>query len=311
MMAWRPLRKVGVLVVAAFVLAGSTGCEFEDIFGPRVESSLVRTASFVVASELTIDAETANGAVQLRGVEGQEDVQVRITLRSRGKTLEEANARLEKIVVHAEQEGSRVVLRYAANEQDSDVRRYSGVEFDVTLPGTADAHVETSNGAVRVERVRGDLDLTTSNGKVVVEGFAGDVGARTSNGAIAVDGGKGALRLETSNGRIEISNVEAIVDAKTSNGAIVFSGRPLDGAHHLSSSNGRISVRVPGTASIRFVARTSNSTISSSLPLAGDVTGRAWDAVLNAPAAATLTVETSNGSIDLDALLEAVLLPES
>jgi DUF4097 and DUF4098 domain-containing protein YvlB len=301
MMAWRPLRKVGVLVVAAFVLAGSTGCEFEDIFGPRVESSLVRTASFVVASELTIDAETANGAVQLRGVEGQEDVQVRITLRSRGK----------KIVVHAEQEGSRVVLRYAANEQDSDVRRYSGVEFDVTLPGTADAHVETSNGAVRVERVRGDLDLTTSNGKVVVEGFAGDVGARTSNGAIAVDGGKGALRLETSNGRIEISNVEAIVDAKTSNGAIVFSGRPLDGAHHLSSSNGRISVRVPGTASIRFVARTSNSTISSSLPLAGDVTGRAWDAVLNAPAAATLTVETSNGSIDLDALLEAVLLPES
>ncbi len=298
-MAWRRLRKVGALVAAAFVLAGSMGCELEDVFGPRVESSLVRTASFVVAGELAIDAESVNGAISLHGVEGQSDVQVRMTLRSRGTTVEEANARLEKIVVHAEQDGDRIVLRYAASEQDADVRRYSGVEFDVTMPDTADVQVQTSNGAVRVAAVRGTLDLVTSNGAVVVEDFAGGVTASTSNGEIVVLRGEGELRLKTSNGRIRIGEVAGAVDAETSNGEIAYSGSPADGSHRLRSSNGRITAHVPEGTSLHIVARTHNAAITSSLPLVGDVEGRTWDAVLNPPAAATLTIETSNGAIHL------------
>ncbi|MDD5646696.1 MAG: DUF4097 family beta strand repeat-containing protein [Candidatus Bipolaricaulis sp.] len=308
-MAWRRLRKVGVLVAAAFVLAGSTGCELEDILGPRVESSLVRTASFVVVGDPAIDVESANGAISLHGVEGQSDVEVRMTLRSRGTTLEQANDRLGRIVVHAEQEGGRIVLRYVASQQDADVRRTSGVEFDVTLPSTAEICAETSNGAIRVAAIRGAVDLATSNGAVVVEDFAGGVSASTSNGEIVVTRGEGVLRLKTSNGRIRIGEMAGAVDAETSNGEIAFSGRLADGSHRLRSSNGRIIVRVPEAVPLHIVAHTHNAAITSSLPLIGDVEGRAWDAVLNPPATATLTIETSNGEIHLGSLPPAGAIP--
>lgn len=304
MMARSLLRRAVVLGALALALAGVAGCDVDDLFGPRVESTTVRATSFAVVGAPTIDALTANGAVRLRTAAGQTDVRVRVTLRSRGTTLDEATARVERVVVRAEQEGDRIVLRYVASEQDAEVRRCSGVDFDVTLPESANVHAGTSNGAIHVVGVRGALDLTTSNGEIVVADFAGDVSARTSNGQIVVDGGKGALHLETSNGRIRIGHVAAIIDAETSNGEITFSGRLLDGAHRLVTSNGHIAVRVPSTAGIRVVARTSNAGISSSLPLIGDTEGHAWDAVLNAPAAATLTVETSNGAVDLEPLLQ-------
>lgn len=302
MIARRVLKRMAVLGALAFALVGAAGCDVEDVFGPRVESTIVGTTSFAVVGAPTIDAVTANGAVHLRTAAGQTDVRVQMTLRSRGTTLEEATARVEKIVVRAEQEGDRIVLRYVASEQDAEVRRRSGVDFDVTLPQSADVHAETSNGAIRVVGIRGALDLTTSNGEIAVSDFAGDVSARTLNGQIVVDGGEGALHLETSNGRIRIAHVAAVVDAETSNGEITFSGRLLDGAHRLVTSNGHIGVRVPNTAAIRVVAQTNNASISSSLPLVGDTAGRSWDAVQNAPAAATLTMETSNGAIDLEAL---------
>jgi len=299
MMARSVLRRLMVLCALALVLAGAAGCGVDGLFGPRVESTAVRTVSFAASPNLIVDAESANGAIAARLVEGQTAVQVRITLRSRGTTLEEANARLARIVVRAEQEGDRIVLRYVAAEQDDDVRRSSGVAFDVTLPGAASVRAETSNGAIRVAGMRGPLDLVTSNGEIVVEQCAGAVKARTSNGQILIQGGEGALALRTSNGRIRMDGVAAVVDAETSNGEIAFSGRLLSGQHRMETSNGRIAVRVPTGASVRVVARTSNAAISSSLPLTGDVTGRTWDATQNPPAEATLTVETSNGAIDL------------
>ena len=302
MTARRMLWRMTVLAGMALALVGAAGCDAEDLFGPRVESTVVRTTSFVADGVATVDARTANGAVRVQGMRGQTDVRVQMTLRSRGTTLEEATARVGRILVHAEREGDRVILRYVAAEQDAEVRRRSGVEFDITLPESAEVHVETSNGAIHVGGVRGVLDLATSNGEVVVDRFAGDVSARTSNGQIVVDGGEGTLALSTSNGRIRITNVAATVNAETSNGEITFAGRLVDGAHRLATSNGHIGVRVPSTASLRVVARTSSAGIRSSLPLVGDVTGRTWDAVLNPPSTATLTVETSNGAIDVEAL---------
>lgn len=301
-MTRRLLGRAIALGAFALVLAGAAGCDVDDLFGPRIESTAVRTVSFAASPNLIVDAGSANGAIAVRRVEGQTAVQVQMTLRSRGTTLEDANARLARIVARAEQEGDRIVLRYVAAEQDDDVRRSSGVAFDVTLPEAAGVQAVTSNGAIRVAGVRGDLDLATSNGEVVVEQYAGDVKARTSNGQILIDRGEGALLLETSNGQIQIAHVAARVDAETSNGEITFSGRLFDGAHRLVTSNGHIGVRVPDTAAIRVVAQTHNASISSSLPLVGDTEGRSWDAVLNAPAAATLTVETSNGAIDFGIL---------
>lgn len=291
---------LGLAVVAVLVCA--SGCDLEEAIGSQVQSQVVRTQAFAAGGALSLDALSANGAIRVRMVEGQSDVQVQMTLRSRGRTLEEANDRVSRIVVHAAKEGDQVVLRYDASDQAVDVRRSSGVEFDVTLPGAAGVRARTSNGAIRVSGVEGALDLETSNGEIVIEQYDGPVAASTSNGQVLVRGGEGTLDLRTSNGRIRIEDVTATVRAETSNGEIAFSGRLADGDHRLRSSNGHINVRLPMETSVRVLARTANATIASSLPLVGDVDGRSWDAALNPPCRATLTIETSNAAIDLGAL---------
>ena len=78
-------------VVAVFFLSA---CDFDDLLAPRVESTEVKRATFALEGIPVVVTETSNGAMTVRGVEGQNDVQVTATLSARGDTLEEANKKL-------------------------------------------------------------------------------------------------------------------------------------------------------------------------------------------------------------------------
>ena len=288
------------LVIAAALLT-FVGCD-DDWRTPAVKATRQEETTFVVDGSAVLDIESSNGEISVRGVEGVETVHVIATLNTRGDTLEEAEERLDKLVYHMTQEGEIVRLRYRASEQESDVRRYSGVSFDVAVPTETRVDAETSNGAMTIEAVAGRLTLDTSNGAIRVRDVVGEVVADTSNGAIEVERVQGVLRLDTSNGSIEIRDAAATIDADTSNGRIEFAGALVEGSHRMETSNGRIEVAVPADASLAIDARTSNATISTDLPLEGDTEGESWTAVLNPPASVTLTLRTSNGSIRIEGL---------
>jgi len=197
------------------------------------------------------------------------------------------------------QQGGRILLAYRANEQTDDVRRYTGVAFEVTAPPGLDVRAVTSNGAVSAAAVQGRLHLTTSNGAVDISDAVGQLRAVTSNGRIGAARCQGVLDLETSNGEIAVEDVSATVDAHTSNGPIVFSGTLIGPANSLGTSNGRIRFATPATASLEITAKTSSASISSALPLVGDTQGKEWLATLNPPAAAGVSLVTSNGAIEI------------
>jgi len=265
---------------------------------PIHEATRTLSESFAATGAVELDVYTSNGRVTVQGVEGQTTVEVIATIRSRGDTLIDAANRAAKIVVEMTQNGSQLVLSYDANEHPWDVRRYSGVEFEITVPTTVDAEVDTSNGTIEVSDIVGILCLDASNGTIDVSDAIGEVDASTSNGAILVDTYEGILSLETSNGRIEMENVVAVVNAQTSNGRIGFTGALVDGIdHRMITHNGRIDVMIPSDASVMIEASTSNGTISTNLPLIGDTQGNRWSAALNPPTTAILTLGTSNAAI--------------
>jgi len=271
---------------------------------PIHEATQTVQGSFDVVGAVDLDVFTSNGRVTVRGVAGQTTVEVAATLRSRGDTLIDAANRAARIAVAMVHDGNYVVLRYDASAHPWDVRRYSGVDFEITVPATVDVEVGTSNGRIEISDVIGILDLTTSNGAIEVSDAVGEADASTSNGAIAVDTFEGILRLATSNGRITMENIVGVVDAQTSNGNIAFSGMPVDGNdHRMKTSNGRIDIALRSDASLIIAARTSNASISTDLPLIGDTEGKEWSAVLNPPATGTLSLETSNGSIEILGIL--------
>ena len=288
-----------LMLIIVGALTTLVGC---DNGPPAVRSTRQEEATFVVGGSAVLDVESSNGAILVHGVEGVEEVRVIATLSTRGDTLEEAEERLDRMVYHMTQNGETVRLSYRTSEQESDVRRYSGVSFDVEVPTETRIVAETSNGAITIEAVSGRLTLDTSNGAIRVRDVIGDVFADTSNGAVEVERVQGVLRIDTSNGAIEMRDVAATIDADTSNGRIEFAGALVEGSHRLETSNGRIEVAVPVNAALTIDARTSNNTISTDLPLEGDTEGESWTAVLNPPTSTTLTLWTSNGSIRIEGL---------
>jgi len=261
-----------------------SGCDFVDLVVPRVESTEVKTATFALEGVPTVVIETSNGAVTIRGVEGQNDVQVKATLSARGATLEAANKKLEKMVVFMSQDGDRVTLRFRLAEQPTDARRHTDVAFHILMP------------------IHGDIDVDTSNGKVTVADIAGTVEVETSNGSIVIDRVVGSMRLDTSNGAINLRDVDGSINARTRNGSIIFRGHLLGNTHYMRTSNGRIVVAIPQELGLRIDASTSNGSISTNLPLIGDTEGKSWSATLNPPSASTLNLRTSNGSIPIEGL---------
>ena len=279
------------VALALAALVALTACTPEELEtwaeaqSPSESAVATRNASFPVsAAPAVVEAISSNGTITVRGMEGVERMSVTATLHSRGNTIEEANDRVGRIIIHMTEDSGRVRLLYDTSEQAEDVRRYSGIDFLVTLP------------------VGADVDLTTSNGRIKATGIVGSLTADTSNGQIAVTECQGKFRLDTSNGEIRMQDVEATVDAETSNGGILFSGRLLPGTHRMRTSNGAIKVTIPRDLAILIDAATSNGSITSSLPLVGDTEGKSWSASLNPPITSTLTLKTSNGVISIDGL---------
>jgi len=293
----RKLIAIVGLLTAAMLLA-LAGCI------PAVEQTRAVTGSFDVTGLVDLDVMSSNGRITVRGVPGQTTVEVTATLRSRGSTRGEALARVSQIQIEMTHDGDHVVLAYRSQEHPLDVRMWSGVEFDVVVPVGTDIEAETSNGRIEVEEIEGILRLDTSNGAIAVADATGEIDAGTSNGRIEIEHFRGTLEADTSNGRIQMENIEGVVDAQTSNGSIAFSGLLIDGVdHRMVTSNGRIDLAIRSDASLNIVAETSNSSIVSTLPLVGDTSGQAWSATLNPPAGGTLTLLTSNGTIEMHSIL--------
>lgn len=309
---------VGLVALAAVMML--VGCDEEGVITPAFKATRQEEATFAVGDSAVIDADTSNGQIIVRGVEGTQEVHVVATLRTRGDTQEEAEERLDKIAYHVTQNGQTVRLQYKSNEQQRDVRRWSGVDFEVTVPLATRVNADTSNGAITIETVSGRLDLDTSNGAIAVLEVTGNVVADTSNGAISMwevtgdvhadtSNGRidlerivGAVRADTSNGAIELEAIEGEVSADTSNGNIHYEGVPVGQNNHLRTSNGSITVRIPADASVAFEVDAKDGHISSSLALTGDTQGDHWEAELNPPAATALSLRTSNGAVRIDRL---------
>ena len=101
------------------------------------------------------------------------------------------------------------------------------VEYEITVPRSISLNLETTNGAIEVDSVKGSHRVTTTNGHIDLTRCSGDVEAETTNGGIKaeltdVNPGK-SIRLETTNGRINVTlpkTIAARVDASTTNGSV-------------------------------------------------------------------------------------------
>lgn len=202
------------------------------------------TLSHEVAGLQTIGVETHNGSVTLHGKD-EGGIEIRAHYESRASSSSRAQDLVDSFTTDLSVASGQLLVK--ANFAGTSYNNQS-VSYEIYLPKNLNVTVHTSNGAITLDNLAAEADLTSSNGAL----------------SVFSDSGVGDLRLHTSNGKIEVSvpSGMAQLTAESSNGRIEIDGNPADGGHwQLRTSNGGIKVSLPQVLGVKLDAETSNSSI--------------------------------------------------
>ena len=171
------------------------------------------------------ELENINGKITVETWD-RDEVRILARKQARGGSITDLQASLDRlqVLIEATDGNVRVDTRFPGGNRHG---ISLAVDYEVTLPNQADVDLETVNGSIRLDGVRGRLDLDTTNGKITVDNAGGRVRASSTNGGISVAlfevGQDEAMRFETTNGDVSLhlpSTLRASLMARTTNGSI-------------------------------------------------------------------------------------------
>ncbi|MGA2724282.1 MAG: hypothetical protein ABSG79_17970 [Bryobacteraceae bacterium] len=302
-----------LLPILAAALLCLAACNFEDWGGfDRYRQDF--HYSYPLKSTGRLSVETFNGSVE---VSGWDQETVDISGAKYGSTQEAADElkiaidnspdsvsiRVTRPSYHHANMGARFIIKIPRAAYVDRIFTSNGSIR--TLDGSGPARLRTSNGAIRVQALRGSLEAQTSNGSVELIDIDGDANAHTSNGHIRAEGQRGGLEADTSNGSIN-ARFEQVpagrpVRLDTSNSSVELS-LPANFANDIrvSTRNGGITVHMPYEVHAHVMARTTNSSISSDFEvrMQGEFSKNRLEGVIG-NGGPLIDLSTSNGSIRL------------
>jgi hypothetical protein len=250
------------LVLVAVLTAGMVllGCTVTGTVYARRQDR--RTLSVTEAPLVVVD--TFNGRISAIAA-GPDTVEVRVNSRGSGSDQAEADRDLAQVAVDISQDGDRITI--TARRTDGPVALGdSGADVEMYVPAAARLELRTSNERIEATNVTASVVARTSNGGITTRGGDG-LDLDTSNGDVSVNGPTGHLVVRTSNGGLDINNARDVsVTAETSNAPLTFSGSLAPGAQSLTTSNGNLSVTLPGDAAFTVEGTTSNGSVRTDFP---------------------------------------------
>ncbi|MGA2354735.1 MAG: DUF4097 family beta strand repeat-containing protein [Terriglobales bacterium] len=230
--------------------------------------------------DLRVDARDASIHVD---VWDQNKIEAHVT--TRGWKIGIGSGELE-IVEHQQGNAVDIELRQAHGNHFSIGINTRHTELEIHMPRSARVNVHSGDGAIVAKGLQGELDFSTSDGSLELEDVDGTLHARSSDGSVHVSGRFDVLDLGTSDGRIE---------------AEARPGSQVREAWEIRSSDGSVTLRIPGDLAADVELHTSDGSITTGIPIAVEGSVRSHDlhGKLNG-GGNRLTLHTSDGSVRLD-----------
>ena len=240
--------------------------------------------------------EHSNGRTRVVG-EDRADVEVRMQKVARAESHDAAERLAQSIRLGTSE-------REAALELEVEVprrwNRRGSVNLELRVPRGTRVELVASNGKLCVADLAAGLRVRSSNVAVRVEDVRGDVDIHASNAKVHCTGICGRLLARTSNGKIEVERHRGGLDASSSNGLIHAEVESVEGGIVLATSNGRIALDLPDEVDADVDLRVDNGVIRNQRSLhrcsrsrAGRLTGTLGRGGV------PIKLRTSNGSISL------------
>jgi hypothetical protein len=159
-------------------------------------------------------------------------------------------------------------------------------ELEIHMPRRAKINLQSGDGDVSAKGLEGELDFTTGDGRLHLEDVDGSLHLHTSDGSARVSGRFDVLELRTSDGQVE-------VEAR--------SGSQLREPWDVRSSDGSVTLRVPGDLAADVELHTSDGSITTNIPIVveGSFSRHDLRGKMNG-GGNRLSIRTSDGSVTLD-----------
>jgi len=226
-----------------------------------------------------------NGGIEVVG-EDRSDVALEVKVTAQASSQSDAEALLHQVRIVTN--GSDIRAEGPRPEGGFFSHRNWSASFRLHVPRrVAHADLSTSNGAIHVENIEGQVAAHTTNGGIEATHVHGDLRAETTNGGLRLDDLGGAVHAETTNGGVHIS-----LAGDRWHGDGLFA----------SSTNGGITVKAPDHFAAHLVADTTNGGISVGFPITvqGKI-GHHLDTELNG-GGPPVHLETTNGGVTIERL---------
>lgn len=148
--------------------------------------------------------------------------------------------------------------------------------------------VRSNNGAIKVARIRGRIELSSSDGRMTGQELEGEVDVTSRDGALSIGGRFTRVQIGSSDGHIELA---------------VAPGSKMESDWRIRSTDGRETIALPRDFAARLDVATNDGRIHSELPIT--VTGnfgRDWMTGTLNGGDRTLVIRTKDASVNLKPL---------
>ena len=290
----RLLRLFAVSLPALFCIAGA--------LGPVQASAEDWQKSYPIAGKANLSIATGDAALELHACSSCHAIKILVDWRDR---------RPSDFNLKETQSGDQVTFQLEEKAQMGihfGVRNWHSPQVSVETPASLDLEAKTSDGALRVSGVDGNLQLRTSDGAVDVEDASGSLHLTASDGSIKIHNLTGTLESRSSDGRATIDGKFTALQVHTSDGNLdltVGEGSHLASPSRIESSDGHVTVHLPRTLAADLDVHAGDGKIDCSLPLTMDGfssdhgSGHNLRGHLNG-GGVTLTIHTSDGNVTLN-----------
>lgn len=259
------MRFATVVIASATLLAG---CEV-NLNTEGLSAREVKT--FKVAGLADVSVDTFDGAIELHSWDRNE-IEIEIEKRAMEQVL------IDEIKVDAQQNGDKITVKVTGPDRGRrgvtiGMHISPTARIRVVVPRTANITAISGDGSIRAEALDGRIVLNTTDGSVTANRLNGDIQIRSGDGAIRLENVTGKLDLETTDGSIGVEAKPTVLRARTGDGSIratIDAETVMAENWELTTSDGSVTVTLPGQFSAELDAETSDGSVRSNHPLISD-----------------------------------------
>lgn len=188
---------------------------------------------------------------------------------TKGKVTVTTTSYSDSVTLDNEQHGDRIELRSISNRAGASL-----VDYSVLVPEDAFIVLESGDGPVHAEGLRGDVILESTKASIEAGNVAdAHLHVKTLSGAVHLSQIRNTrIDVNSISGNVELHEVTgSTVNVSSGRGQITYDGDPGAGGEYLfTSHSGDLNLSIPATANADIHAKSMKG-VSEGLPDGGDV----------------------------------------